>query len=121
MAALLAIVACAPQRTAPAPAAEEGRPAVDVGYGTIISIRPVARRADNTGVATIMLAIGSAAESLPARGHPVELIVHEDFAPAPISVVQSDADDLRPGDRVVIARGARTRLARGGPPAPSGS
>ncbi len=121
VATLLAIAACALQRTDQVPTTEDTRPAVDVRYGTIVAIRPASHPADNAGVATILLAIGAAGSGAPARGRAVEVIVREDFAAAPMSVVQSDAQHLRPGDRVVITRGTRTRLARGAPPPSDGS
>lgn len=121
MAALLAIAACAPPRAAPTRATEQAGSSVGVGYGTIVAIRPAAQAVENDGVATILLAIGDAAERKPARGQPAEFIVHEDFNLAPLSVVQADVGTFRAGDRVVILRGDRTRLARGAPPAPTGS
>ncbi len=65
--------------------------------------------------------VGTAVENQVGRGEAVEFIIHEDFAQAPVSVVQTNEDNFQPGERVAITRGARTRLARGAPPPPPGS
>jgi outer membrane lipoprotein SlyB len=119
MAFLLAIAACAPQHAAPPTAGQDVGRAPALSYGTIVSIRPASVRADSAGVSDILVAIGARGDAV--AGSAVEFIVHEDFAPAPISVVQTDAGSFRPGERVTITRGVRTRLARGAPPAPPGS
>ncbi len=119
---LLAIAACAPQTPVPTRAEDIGRPTA-VSYGTIVSMRPASVQAENQGVSDILVAIGGAgaAEPQAPRGRVVELIIREDFASAPMSVVQADGADFRPGERVTITRGARTRIARGAPPPPAGS
>jgi len=118
------VAACAPQRAATPNAGQDFGRAADLTYGTIVSIRPASIPAGDAGVSNILLAIGGSG-SPPAgaggRGRAVECIVHEDFAPGPISVVQSDGDNFRPGERVTIARGVRTRLSHGAPPPPAGS
>jgi outer membrane lipoprotein SlyB len=70
------------------------------------------------GGAIIGGVVGNAVENQSGTGQAVEFIIHEDFAPAPISVVQTNELNFQPGERVVITRGARTRLARGAPPPP---
>jgi len=57
---------------------------------------------------------GNAIENSAGRGQAIEFIIQEDGAPQPISVVQTNEDDFRPGERVVLTRGARTRIARVG-------
>lgn len=55
---------------------------------------------------------GNAIENSAGRGQAVEFIIQEDGATQPISVVQTNEDQFRPGERVVLTRGARTRIAR---------
>ncbi len=55
---------------------------------------------------------GTAAEGAVNKGEAVEFIIQEDNAPNPISVVQTNEDGFRPGERVALTRGARTRIAR---------
>jgi outer membrane lipoprotein SlyB len=56
--------------------------------------------------------VGYAAETALSSGPAVEFIIQEDNAPAPISLVQTNEGNFRPGERVVLSRGARTRIAR---------
>lgn len=58
--------------------------------------------------------VGYAAENAVSTGQAVEFIIQEDNAGTPISVVQTNEDNFRPGERVVLSRGARTRIARVG-------
>eukprot|EP01037_Dinobryon_pediforme_P006688 gene6688-6758_t len=58
--------------------------------------------------------VGYAAEGALSKGQAVEFIIQEDNAAAPISVVQTNEDNFRPGERVVLSRGSRTRIARAG-------
>ena len=55
---------------------------------------------------------GNAVEKSVSTGEAVEFIIQEDNSPQPISVVQTNEDNFRPGERVIITRGARTRLGR---------
>ena len=55
---------------------------------------------------------GNAVEKSATTGQAVEFIIQEDNAPQPISVVQTNDDNFHPGERVIVSRGARTRLAR---------
>ena len=57
---------------------------------------------------------GNAIENQAGRGSAMEFIIQEDGAPQPISVVQTNEDNFRPGERVVLTRGARTRISRAG-------
>jgi outer membrane lipoprotein SlyB len=66
------------------------------------------------GGAVIGGLVGYAAENALSTGQAVEFIIQEDNAPAPISVVQTNEESFRPGERVVLSRGARTRIARAG-------
>jgi outer membrane lipoprotein SlyB len=108
VAGLLALDGCAP---AAAPAADVG-PAETAEYGVIVSLRPAA--ASGAVQANIMAAFGGpmagGVEGKPAAAA-TEFIVREDSGNT-ISVVQANDDGLRPGDRVAVMRGARTRLAR---------
>ena len=55
---------------------------------------------------------GNAIEKGATTGEAVEFIIQEDNSPQPISVVQTNEDNFHPGERVIVTRGARTRLAR---------
>ena len=115
------------------------RPAT-LGTGTIVSLRPLVLPARATGGAAtasgsfaagndvrgnILGAIGGAriadvAERRVGRDGAVEFIVREDGGQA-VSGVQTNELNFRFGERVVITRGDRTRLARAAPPPPSGT
>lgn len=58
--------------------------------------------------------VGTAAEGSLAQGQAVEFIIQEDNAPQPISVVQSNEDNFRPGERILLTRGSRTRISHAG-------
>jgi outer membrane lipoprotein SlyB len=58
--------------------------------------------------------VGAMAENAASTGTAVEFIIQEDNSGSPISVVQTNEDNFHPGDRVVLSRGSRTRLARAG-------
>ena len=128
----LGLGACAPTSTNTTySSADIGRTA-QLSYGTIVSTRGVVVQTQNTGVgamggtagsfigrndvrAHILGAIGGyAAENAVSTSQAVELIIQEDNAGAPISVVQTNEDDFHPGERVVLSRGVRTRIARAG-------
>jgi outer membrane lipoprotein SlyB len=140
-AALAPLAACAPTNTNTTYAASEiGRPA-DVTYGVIVSMRPVTVQAQNTGIgalggaaagatagsfigrndvrANILGAVaggligavaGNAVEKSVNKGDAVEFIIRQDDG-STLSVVQTNEDGFRPGDRVVLTRGARTHIA----------
>jgi outer membrane lipoprotein SlyB len=57
---------------------------------------------------------GTVAERGLSTGNAVEFIIQEDGAPQPISVVQTNEENFAPGERVVLTRGARTRIAHYG-------
>jgi outer membrane lipoprotein SlyB len=112
-----------------------------VTYGTIVSMRNVVVQGGDSGVGTmggaalggvagsfiggdsfrgnILGAIGGAllgglvgntAESALNKGNAVEFIIRQDDGQT-ISVVQTNENNFRPGQRVAIIRGDRTRLA----------
>ncbi len=58
--------------------------------------------------------VGTVAENAASRGQAVEFIIQEDNAPAPISVVQTNEENFVPGERILLTRGSRTRIARVG-------
>lgn len=58
--------------------------------------------------------VGTAVESSVSTEQAVEFIIQEDNAAAPISVVQSNELNFRLGERILLTRGARTRIARVG-------
>jgi outer membrane lipoprotein SlyB len=139
--------ACAPRETGGVySAAAIGRTAA-VSYGTIVGTRPVTVRGGGGGLGTVAGAVaggvagsfvggdprsnvlgglggallgglaGNALGSGASSGQAVEFTVREDTG-GDFQVVQTNEDGLQAGDRVVISRGDRTRLARaaGGPP-----
>jgi outer membrane lipoprotein SlyB len=118
LAALLGVAACAPRATTASTGQDAARPA-SVGYGTIVSMRLVAGGHD---VSTSILGAiggvaGSAVQNQAGKGETVEFILHEDGGQT-VSIVQTNEDNFRLGERVLMTHGARTRLARGTPPTP---
>jgi outer membrane lipoprotein SlyB len=141
LAALLGMSACAPGNTNTTyTGADIGRTA-QVSYGVIVSMRPVTIQGGQSGVGTlggaaaggvagsfiggdprsnILGAIGgavlgglagSAVEGSTRTANAVEFIIREDSGQT-ISVVQTNEERFQPGERVVLTRGARTRIAR---------
>lgn len=127
----LAANGCAPASTnSTYGSADLGRTA-SLSRGTIVSMRGATVQNQNAGVGapggaavggrdvrgTILGAVSGAVVGgvggYAAEGA-VEFIIQEDNAPAPISVVQSNEGGFRPGERVVLTRGSRTRIARAG-------
>lgn len=125
MAITLALAACAPAATnIMSGGGESGHPA-QISHGIIVSMRDVTLRRPSGGDVrgTILVAIGATspdaqvgavADRLVSTGQVVELIIQEDNAPAPISVVQTNELNFKPGERIVLTRGARARIARAG-------
>jgi outer membrane lipoprotein SlyB len=101
---VLAAAACAPTNNAPA-ATDIG--SQTLGYGVIVSMRPITVSAETHANLVGMLGGSPAASPAPA----IEFIVREDSGSA-ISVVQVNQENFRPGDRVGLARGARTGIVR---------
>ena len=139
--AVLALGACAPRNTNTTyTGADIGRSA-QVSYGVVVSMRPVTIQGGQSGVGTfggaaagatagsfiggdprmrILGAIGgaivgglagSAAEGALSTGQAVEFIIREDTGQT-VSVVQTNEENFRPNERIVLTRGARTRIAR---------
>jgi outer membrane lipoprotein SlyB len=147
------LAACAPQNTGSTyTAAGMGR-AASVSYGTVIGMRQVNVQGSQGGIGALggaaaggvagsfiggdtrsnILAglggaligglAGGAAERGLSSGVATEFTVREDGG-GDIAVVQTNEQALQVGDRVVVARGERTRLSRaaGSPgPAPYGT
>ncbi|MCC6720083.1 MAG: glycine zipper 2TM domain-containing protein [Acetobacteraceae bacterium] len=112
-----------------------------VSYGVIVSMRPVTIQGGRSGVGTlggaaaggvagsfiggdprsnVLGAIGgaiigglagSAVEGSASTGQAMEFIIREDSGQT-ISVVQTNEEGFQPNERVVLTRGARTRIAR---------
>jgi outer membrane lipoprotein SlyB len=81
--------------------------------GALLSGRdPRARIIGAVGGTIVGGIVGAVVENAASTGEAVEFIIQEDNAPQPISVVQTNEDGLRPGERVVLTRGARARIAR---------
>ena len=141
LAALLGVSACAPRNTNTTyTGADIGRSA-QVSYGVIVSMWPVTIQGGQTGVGTfggaaagatagsfiggdprmrILGAIGgaivgglagSATEGALRTGQAMEFIIREDSGQT-ISVVQTNEESFQPNERIVLTRGARTRIAR---------
>jgi outer membrane lipoprotein SlyB len=115
--ALLGVSACAPGNTGGASTAGAISGAERGTYGVIVSRRPIAG-AEHPGAAgrdvraSILGAVGAAAGQ-GAEQAAFEFIVREDDGQT-VSVVQTDEAGLRPGDRVLLSMGTRTRLSRAG-------
>lgn len=94
----------------PPPPAAQPAPAAGVSYGVIAAARAAgARPADAR--ANVLRAVGfQAAGSGSGAAGAVEFIVRSDDG-GTVSVMQYNQESLRPGDRVVIARFPRTRIA----------
>lgn len=106
--AAFALAGCA---TLPAPSPVAA--VTPASYATIMTIRATAPAGGPDVRSSILGALGGPA--MAQTGTPaVEFIVKEDNASQPISVVQPNADHMRPGERVMLIRGARTGLARPG-------
>jgi hypothetical protein len=101
----LGVAACAPARTetarTPPVPASSGPP----GGGVIVSMRPMTVAASDT----ILIALNEGATTRGARPAEVEFIIREDGGRT-VSVVQADAAGFRPGERVMLIGGARTRV-----------
>jgi outer membrane lipoprotein SlyB len=107
--ALLGVSACAPGgANSPAPGAIGG--AGRASYGVIVSCRPIEAAAGGDVRGAILGAVGGAAGQ-GASEAAFEFIIREDNGQT-LSVVQTNAAGLRPGERVVLSMGTRTRLSR---------
>ena len=116
-----------------------------MSFGIIVSMRQVSVQGQQSGVGTLGGAVlggaagsyiggrdpranilgavagaivggvaGSAAEGSLSQGTAVEFVIREDNGRT-ITVVQTNEDNFQPGERVVLSRGARTRIARAAP------
>jgi outer membrane lipoprotein SlyB len=141
----LGLTACAPRYTNTTYIGADIGQNAQVSYGVIVSMRNVQVQAGPTGVGTIGGAVaggvagsyighgdpaagiigviggailgglaGGAIESSASTGNAVEFIIREDNGQT-ISVVQTNEESFRPGERVAITRGARTRLSHVAP------
>ena len=140
--ATIGLTACAPTNTnSTYTGADIGRSAI-VSYGVIVSARAVTVQGHGgSGVGTLAGAAaggvagsfigggartnligaiggaliggiaGTAIEGSASQGQAAEFIIREDSGQT-ISVVQTNEENFRPGDRIVLTRGARTRIAR---------
>ena len=140
-AAVLGMGGCGPRNTnSTYTAADIGRSA-QVSYGVIVSMRQVTVQGGSSGVGTfggaaagatagsfiggdprsrILGAIGgaiiggltgTAVEGAATGGQAMEFIIREDNGQT-ISVVQTNEEAFQPNERVVLTRGARTRIGR---------
>lgn len=142
LAAVLALGACGGPRNTNTTytQADIGRSA-QVSYGVIVSMRPVTVQGRGSGVggfggaaaggvagsfiggdprmnilgaiggAILGGLVGSAVEQSATTGEAIEFIIREDSGQT-VSVVQSNEERFQPGERVVLTRGARTRIGR---------
>ena len=138
---LLPLSACAPSHTNSTYSAGEIGRTAQVSYGVIVSMRPVTVQARNSGLgglggaavgatagsfigrndvrANILGAViggiagavaGNAIEGSVSQGQAMEFIIRQDNGRT-VSVVQTNGQGFRVGDRVVLTRGARTHIA----------
>ena len=143
LAGVLGITGCAPQNTNTTySSADIGRTA-SISYGQIVSMRAVTVQGGNSGVGTlggaalggvagsfiggdprtnILGAVGgaiiggiagTAVEKGVSQGNAVEFVIREDSGQT-VAVVQTNEENFRVGERIVLTRGARTRIARAG-------
>jgi len=104
LALLLAAASCAPG--APGPAT--GTSAAAIGAATVLAVRPIAPVAGSDAGGWRAALLNSAGESTapaPPAASLAEFIVRVDDG-ATLSIVQANADGLRVGDRVTLARPA---------------
>lgn len=106
---LLALSSCTAPATLTPPLPPSPAPSEALGSGVIVARRspPPATPARHS----VLAARGAAPDA--AAGGEVEFIVRADDG-RPISVMQSDAGDLRTGDRVALIPGPRLRIAPAG-------
>jgi len=102
-AVLLGVAACAPTGTTGTGA--EITPTEGIRYGIIVAMRPVTVQGQEL---LLRIVAGTAG---PAVDTAVEFIIREADGQI-ISVVQSNQENFRPGERVLLTRGNRTRIAR---------
>jgi len=111
--ALLGVSACAPGGTSTTPPAAIGE--ADRGsYGVIVSCRPIEATAGGDVRGAILGAVGGPAGNGAGQGAAeavFEFIVREGSGQT-LSVVQTNAAGLRPGERVVLSMSPRARLSR---------
>jgi hypothetical protein len=98
------VAGCAP--ATPPKAAVQAAPS---GTGTILAVREVGGHAAAEPLRAALLSDGSGYDG--GNGSQVEFIVRSDEG-ATLSIVQANEPGFRKGDRVVILRDDRTRLAR---------
>jgi outer membrane lipoprotein SlyB len=139
---MLGAAGCAPRETNTTYSGEDIGRTATVSYGRIVSMRPVAVHAEPTGagalgggalggvagsfighdnVSTNILGaiggavvgglLGNAVEGQAGHGTAMEFIIREDDGQT-ISLVQTNEEHFQPGERILLTRGARTRIAR---------
>ncbi len=145
VALVLGLAACVPVYTNSTYSAYEMGRTANISYGVIISMRVVEIQGPQTGIGTfggvaagatagsfigggdprasIVGAIagaivggiaGSAIERSASTGYAIDFIIREDDGQT-TEVVQTNEEAFQPGERVVLVRGARTRLQRAAP------
>lgn len=106
---VLSASACAPARTDVVHATAPASPSRGPDGGVIVTMRPVKAASD-----AILAALNEGGAARAGRsGAAVEFIIRDDSGRT-ISVVQTGADGFKPGERVALTGGARTRIARPG-------
>ena len=107
--ALLGVSACASGgANSPAPGVIGG--AGRASYGVIVSCRPIEAAGGGDVRGAILGAVGGPAGQ-GASEAAFEFVIREDNGQT-LSVVQANPAGLRPGERVVLSMGTRTRLSR---------
>jgi hypothetical protein len=108
LAGLFSLFGCAPDQP---PQAVATPPAPASGSAIILSMRTVNRGAVPPSMRPVLLIDNVGTDD--AGGSLAEFIVRTDDG-ATLSIVQTNEPGFHTGDRVVIVRGTRTRLARPG-------
>jgi hypothetical protein len=122
IAATAALVGCVRK---PIPALNSTAHNAANGYGVIAALRPsqptmatgtVRRFSGDDARNSILIALGTAPSGLATPidvGGQSEFIIRADHDHT-VSVVQANPENLRTGERVLLIRGSRTRIARAG-------
>lgn len=116
VAALLCVAACAPPAattaaSAPGYSGNETEPAAHVSYGVIVAMRRIGGTGTTTGAILGAVGGGLAGGAPPDSATAFEFIIRQDNGQT-VSVVQTNEEGLRPGERVALSMGTRTRLTR---------
>jgi len=101
-------------RAAPPAGAPASAPQPAAAQAVVAAVRPLLQPAPESGAATLIrAAIGPTLSGAVQPATAMEFVLRRDDGRV-VSVVQDNAEHLRPGDRVVLLAGDRTRILRAG-------